>query len=248
MQCAQIRVALSALADREDPGIDRADVDTHLAGCAECQAWQAAATEATGVRCRATAQPPDLTEQILAAIAADRTTRRRARSGLGASVRHAAARLSGRAAAADMWAATGSPPAAGATSGRAGLLHAGVLRWALGMSAVAQLLLALPALVAEPGAGGAVHAGREMASFDVAVAIGFLFVAGRPAWARALVPVAVALAGCLLLTSSIDVADGAAQLGHELNHLLAGVQAALVWLLSRTDRTSTPSEPLPRQV
>ena len=124
-----------------------------------------------------------------------------------------------------------------------------MLRWALGLSAVTQLLLALPDLFAEPGAGdAAMHTGREMASFDVAVAIGFLFVAGRPAWARALVPVAVALAGCLLLTSSIDVVDGAARLGHELNHLLAGVQAVLLWLLARSDRTPTLSEPLPRQV
>lgn len=205
MQCAEIRVALSALADREDPGTDRADVDAHLAGCAECRTWRAAAAEATtavSARLPATAEVPDLTEQVLAALAADGAARRR--------------------------------PAP------AGLVHAGVLRWALGLSAVAQLLLALPALVAEPGtADAALHTSREMASFDVAVAIGFLFVAGRPAWARALVPVAVALAGCLLLTSSIDVVDGAAQFGHELNHLLAGVQALLVWLLARADRTPT---------
>ncbi|TQS43596.1 zf-HC2 domain-containing protein [Cryptosporangium phraense] len=211
MQCAQIRIALSALADGEDPGIDRAVVDTHLAECAECRAWNAAAVDATAAavrQARRDADVPDLTASVLAAVAADRAPSRKA------------------------------PPMA----------HAGVLRWALGFSAVAQLLLALPALIAEPGTGAAVHTGREMASFDVAVAIGFLFVAGRPAWARALVPVAVALAGCLLVTSSIDIVDGAAQFGHELNHLLAGVQAVLLWLLARTDRTQTASEPLPRQV
>lgn len=214
MQCAQIRVALSALADQEDPGVDRADVDAHLAGCAGCRAWRSAATDVTAearAGRRSASEAPDLTEQVLAAIAADRRPHR----------------------------ATARPSAP----------HAGVLRWAVGLSAIAQLLLALPALIAEPGTGdAALHAGREMASFDVAVAIGFLFVAGRPAWAGALVPVAVALAGCLLLTSSIDIADGVAQLGHELNHLLAGVQAALVWLLARADRTPTASEPLPRQV
>ena len=220
MQCAQIRVALSALADQEDPGSDRTDVDAHLAGCAECRAWRSAAAVATAeVRAgrRSASEVPDLTEQVLAAVAADRRPARR-RSG----------------------AAGGRSP---------GSLHAGVLRWAVGLSAIAQLLLALPALVAEPSTGdAALHTGREMASFDVAVAIGFLFVAARPAWARALVPVAVALAGCLLLTSAIDVADGAAQLGHELNHLLAGVQAALMWLLARADRTQGVSEPLPKQV
>ncbi|EXG80146.1 putative integral membrane protein [Cryptosporangium arvum DSM 44712] len=235
MQCAQIRLALSALADREEPGTDRADVDAHLAGCAECRTWHAAAAEATDAA-RAAQRPaahvPDLTEQVLAAIAADTAARRRPRFALtrGATRAH-------------------PPSRAGDAAGWTGFLHAGVLRWAVGISAVAQLLLALPALFAEPGtADVALHTGREMASFDVAVAIGFLFVAGRPAWARALVPVAVALAGCLLLTSSIDVVDGAAQLSHELNHLLAGVQAALVWLLARTDRTPTAPEPLPRQV
>jgi len=218
MQCAQIRVALSALADGEDPGIDPTDVNAHLVDCAECRAWRSAATDATAaVRAGrpSAADVPDLTEQVLAAVAADgaKATARRGREpGTRAQV--------------------------------PGLVHAGVLRWALGLSAVAQLLLALPALVADPGTGDAAsHAGREMASFDVAVAIGFLFVAARPAWARALVPVAVALAGCLLLTSSIDVADGAARLGHELNHLLAGVQAVLLWLLARADRTPTASEP-----
>jgi predicted anti-sigma-YlaC factor YlaD len=202
MRCAQIRVALSAILDGEEPGLHREEIAAHLAGCEDCRAWRSAAGSITEVVRSAAAPAPDLTEQVLAAVAADRP----------APVRSTA--------------------------------HPGVLRWALGISAVAQLLLALPALVADPNAAdSAMHASREMASFDVAVAIGFLFVAGRPAWARALVPVAVALAGCLLLTSTIDVSDGAAQLGHELNHLLAGVQAVLLWLLARANRTSNGLEP-----
>lgn len=201
-------MALSAILDGEDPGVDRTDLDAHLRGCAQCAAWQVSAqnaTEATRARWRAEADVPDRTAQVLAAVAAGVAPAR---------------------------------PAGGA--------HTGVLRWALAISAAAQLLLALPAMVADPSAGdAALHTGREMASFDVAVAIGFLFVAWRPAWAQALVPVAVALAGCLLLTSAIDVSGGAAQLGHELNHLLAGVQAVLLWILSRTDRTPAGPEPFP---
>lgn len=213
MQCAHLRVALSALADGEDPGTDRADVEAHLAECAECRAWREAAADATATaRVRwQEAKVPDLTAPVLAAVAADRALRKQRKQ-------------------------------------TSSLVHAGVLRWGLGLSAVAQLLLALPALIAEPDASSAVHTGREMASFDVAVAIGFLFAAARPSWARALVPVAVALAGCLLVTSSIDVINGAAQFGHELNHLLAGVQAILLGLLARTDRTPTVSGPLPRRV
>jgi predicted anti-sigma-YlaC factor YlaD len=208
MQCAQIRVALSAITDGEEPGVGRAEVAAHLAGCEECRAWRSAARDVTeGARAgwASGAEVPDLTAQVLAAVASDRAA--------------SAARRP-------------------AKTPVVGFAHPGVLRWALGISAVAQMLLALPSLVADPTSGNsALHAGREMASFDVAVAIGFLFVAARPAWARALVPVAVALSGCLLLTSTIDVSDGAAQFGHELNHLLAGVQAGLLWWLARANRT-----------
>lgn len=209
MQCAQIRIALSALADGEEPGIALDDVVSHLTGCQECRAWRSAAlavTETARSGWPPAADVPDLTAQVLAAVGADPAV--------------TAARV-------------GANPRP-ATS----FVHPGVLRWALGISAVAQLLLALPALVAAPTSGDtALHAGREMASFDVAVAIGFLFVAARPGWARALVPVAVALTGCLLLTSTIDVSGGAAQFGHELNHVLAGVQAGLLWWLARGNRT-----------
>ena len=218
MQCAQIRIALSALADGEEPGLARDDVASHLKGCEECRAWRSAAqavTETARLGWPAAADVPDLTAQVLAAVGADPAVTA-ARSGVNAAKTHAMA---------------SSAPAAS-------FVHPGVLRWALGISAVAQLLLALPALVAAPTSGDtALHAGREMASFDVAVAIGFLFVAARPGWARALVPVAVALSGCLLLTSTIDVSGGAAQFGHELNHLLAGVQAVLLWWLARGNRT-----------
>jgi predicted anti-sigma-YlaC factor YlaD len=211
MQCAQIRVALSATHDGEEPGVDREEVAAHLVGCDECQAWRSAAQGVTQVvMAGAPAQAPDLTARVLAAVAAD------------------------PAATAARTVVTPKPSFA----------HPGVLRWALGISAVVQLLLALPSMLVDPTSGNtALHAGREMASFDVAVAIGFLFVAARPAWARALVPVAVALAGCLLLTSTMDVSDGAAQFGHELNHLLAGVQAVLLWGLARANRTMNGPEP-----
>jgi predicted anti-sigma-YlaC factor YlaD len=209
MQCAEIRIALSAMLDGEQPGVGREEVEAHLVGCDACRAWRCAARSldaAAGAEWAA--QPPDLTVRVLAAVAADPAAR----------------------------AAAPIPP------GR--FAHPGVVRWALGLSAVAQLLLALPALVGSPTSGEtALHAGRETASFDVAIAIGFLFVAARPAWARALVPVAVALSGCLLLTSTIDISDGAAQFGHELNHLLAGLQAVLLWLLARAHRTVGRSEP-----
>jgi hypothetical protein len=109
-----------------------------------------------------------------------------------------------------------------------------VLRIAVAAAALVQLALAVPTLV---GAFLATeigpHTGREMASFDVAVAVGFLFVAYRPARARALVPVALVLAVLLAVTSTVDVVRGVAGPAHEIGHLVAVVQAGLVWALSR---------------
>jgi hypothetical protein len=65
-----------------------------------------------------------------------------------------------------------------------------ILRVAVAAAAVVQLALALPSLfgaVADT-AGASLHATREMASFDVAVAVGFLLAAWRPQRAISYVP------------------------------------------------------------
>jgi len=116
-----------------------------------------------------------------------------------------------------------------------------VLRVAVAAAALVQLALAVPTLVSaflatEVGP----HTGREMAAFDIAVAIGFLFVAYRPARARALVPVAIALAILLGVTSGVDIARGVAGPAHEFGHLVAVVQAGLLWGLSRIDTGRVP--------
>lgn len=105
-----------------------------------------------------------------------------------------------------------------------------ILRLAVGIVAGVQLLLALPVLL---GIGVDPHASREMASFDIAVAVGFALAAGRPERARAFVPVAFVLAACLAATSIMDIADGATHLAHEVGHLAALAQALLLWALSR---------------
>jgi predicted anti-sigma-YlaC factor YlaD len=105
-----------------------------------------------------------------------------------------------------------------------------VLRLAVGIAAGVQLLLALPVLL---GLGVDPHATREMASFDIAVAVGFAIAAWRPERARAFVPVALVLAACLATTSILDISDGATHLAHEVGHLVALAQAFLLWALSR---------------
>jgi protein SCO1/2 len=78
--CTDYRQALSARVDGEDPGLDPAELDRHLAGCPDCQAFVAAATAwrqettggATGVAGGATGaagdERPGLKARILAAI------------------------------------------------------------------------------------------------------------------------------------------------------------------------------------
>lgn len=178
--------------DTEDP-----DVDTHLAWCAECQAWRADVVAlAHRIDLHCSDPVPDLSATVLAALAEED------------AVAETAARLD----ALRPW--------------RIGLATLGVL----------QLLLAIPVLLfgSEPGAG--VHVAREMGSFDVALAVGFLFAAWRPARAWGMVPLVAALAGCLALTSAIDVSEGRAAMGAETLHLTHVVGLVMLWTLAHAYR------------
>ena len=107
-----------------------------------------------------------------------------------------------------------------------------ILRVAVAVAAVAQLALAVPLLLSGGAAGP--HSGREMASFDVALAVGFALAAWRPQRARAFVPVAFVLAACLAITTAVDLANSSTALLHEVGHLAAMAQAALLWALGRS--------------
>lgn len=205
MNCDDVREALSARLDGEDPGTAPAVLDAHLGGCPACRAWLARAERVTRlVRVRPVAVP-DLTAPVLAAVAAD-TAR--------------------------------TAPAAARQARRQ------VLRVAVAVAAVAQFAVALPILLAGLGVADDPHTSREMASFDVALAVGFALAAWRPERARAFVPVALVLAVCLAGTSVVDVANSTTALVHEVGHLAAAVQAGLLWALGRvsgeTDRPFTP--------
>jgi predicted anti-sigma-YlaC factor YlaD len=204
MRCSDVRVAMSARLDGEEPGLSAGVVDAHLAGCAACTAWQDGADRVTRA-VRVPAPVPDLSDQIMAAVAADPLIAAdQARAA-------AAAEVHGR------WQ---------------------ILRIAVALAAIVQLALALPTLIGSfLGTELGPHAGREMASFDIAVAVGFLFAAWRPVRARAYVPVALVLAGCLAATSGIDVLRGVTGITHEMGHLVTVVQAGLLWALGRVDRT-----------
>ena len=77
MSCSRFRTAISTRLDGEDLGVDAAQLDAHLLGCADCRAFAEHADDlARTVRVAPAPMVPDLTPEILAAIAAERDAAR----------------------------------------------------------------------------------------------------------------------------------------------------------------------------
>ncbi|MFI6823980.1 zf-HC2 domain-containing protein [Micromonospora sp. NPDC050187] len=200
MTCDDVRAALSARLDGEDPGTPPATLDAHISTCSGCRSWLARAEQVTRLVRVQAVDVPDLTASVLAAVAADEQATRAAAT---AAVR----------------------------------ARRQVLRVAVAVAAAAQLAIALPILLAGLGVAAVdPHTSREMASFDVALAVGFALAAYRPERAQAFVPVAFVLAVCLAGTSAVDIANSTTALVHEIGHLAAVVQAGLLWALGRATR------------
>ncbi|SNR72412.1 zf-HC2 domain-containing protein [Blastococcus mobilis] len=69
MPCSPFREAISARLDGEALGVPSRELDEHLAACADCTAWMAAATLVTRRARLAPAPPvPDLTASVLGAL------------------------------------------------------------------------------------------------------------------------------------------------------------------------------------
>jgi len=115
-----------------------------------------------------------------------------------------------------------------------------VLRWLLVAVAVVQIVIAVPALVLGDGAGLSVHTARHIGSFDIALAVGFLYAAWRPGRVAGLLPVVTALVVCLFLSSALDVAAGNTAALGEVQHVTDVAGLALVWLLSGEARRARP--------
>ncbi|MDQ1458304.1 MAG: hypothetical protein QOH28_3924, partial [Actinomycetota bacterium] len=105
------------------------------------------------------------------------------------------------------------------------------LRLGLVVVGIAQLALAVPGLVYGTDEGAPVHIAHEVGSWDLALAIAFVFAAWRPLRAVGLLPLAAVLSGGLILTAIIDVAHGRAVALTETTHLLELVGTALLYLL-----------------
>jgi len=107
------------------------------------------------------------------------------------------------------------------------------LRWILLAIAVAQIAVAIPALIFGNDAGLPVHTARHIGSFDVALGVGFLYAAWKPSRIPGLLPVVAALVVCLVGSSLLDVASGSTRALGEVQHVLDFVGLVVVWLLSR---------------
>jgi predicted anti-sigma-YlaC factor YlaD len=114
--------------------------------------------------------------------------------------------------------------------------HERALRITLALVAVVMIIAALPALLLGDDAGLPVHAARHIGSFDLALAVGFLFTAWRPSRVAGLLPVVTALVACLIGTSLLDVLDGRTGALGETQHAVEVVGLAAAWLLAHPVR------------
>lgn len=83
MRCSDIREALSARLDGEDPGLAAGTLDAHLGTCAGCRDWSEAAGALGQVVRRASAHHVALDPALLAALTASGDERRPVRSTAG---------------------------------------------------------------------------------------------------------------------------------------------------------------------
>jgi predicted anti-sigma-YlaC factor YlaD len=107
----------------------------------------------------------------------------------------------------------------------------GVARLGLLLVALAQLCLAVPALLGDD-AGAPIHIAHEQGSWLLALAAGLVVVAWHPSRASALLPLVAALAVGLAFTMATDIAAGRTQAAAEAPHGLAFLGLALLWILA----------------
>jgi copper transport protein len=101
-------------------------------------------------------------------------------------------------------------------------------RVALVLIAVAQVVLAAPVVLGHDHEAP-VHVARELGSFQLALAVGFITAALRPHRAAGLAPLTGAVAVLLLLTGALDLGHHHTDVLDELPHLLAVGGSLLLW-------------------
>jgi predicted anti-sigma-YlaC factor YlaD len=114
-------------------------------------------------------------------------------------------------------------------------------RWGLAAVAAAQLVIIIPALIlGDAGAGVPVQASHELGAFNLALAVGFLAAALRPARARGALPLVGAATGLLVALAIIGSVLGQTTLLAETPHLIAVAGWALLAMLAKGTREDSP--------
>jgi predicted anti-sigma-YlaC factor YlaD len=111
-------------------------------------------------------------------------------------------------------------------------------RVALVLVALAQLAMAVPALILGTDREAPLHVAHEMGSFDMALAVGFLVVAVQPARARGMHLLVGAAALLLVVTAVIDLAAGRTNVADEAPHLLVVIGWMLMFGVAQRTPTS----------
>ena len=106
------------------------------------------------------------------------------------------------------------------------------VRALLAVVAIQIILFSVPNLTARDESGVMAHDARHLGAFSIAYAVALLVVVVRPARARTVFPVACVLAGALVITAVIDLANGNVPLLGEALHLPEILSVGLVWALA----------------
>jgi predicted anti-sigma-YlaC factor YlaD len=116
-----------------------------------------------------------------------------------------------------------------------------LLRAALAVAGVVQLLIAVPAFFGDSiGMAMSAHASHEAAAWNLALAAAFLATAVAPRRAAGLVPILATFVVVLAALSVRDVAAGVVSLGRISTHAGAIIGLVLVLLLDRHERAVPP--------
>lgn len=99
----------------------------------------------------------------------------------------------------------------------------------VGLAAV-EITVGVAAMTAR--GGGPVHLSRELGAFGIAIGIGLLLAALRPARVHGLLPVVASLAITSSLAAAVDIASGEVSLLAEAHHLGELMAVLVLWWLT----------------
>ena len=203
MECERVQAAISARLDGERPGLSDDVVADHLRRCVACRTY-AAAVEAHVRPGGPVPVPTDGIDGVDGTAGTDAVER---------TADDVRARVVGAAGEID----------------RSGVWW--VLRALLFLVACGYLITAVPELLfsSDPHHG---HLAHHLGAFEAAYGVGLIFVAARPAKARAMVPFTATLAVGMGVMAVVDIYRGEAFPLSELSHVLEIAGLVLVWMLA----------------